>query len=222
MHNTWQWNAIFMKKAVKIIVFIFINIIPILVYCLFKNQKIACVLILVYSISLVCFNMASHFVKRLHDYQYFSLPIGLVILSIASGYTRTLCGNLYFLPIILIITSIIILSTYFLSKKSLTLSKCALLFVCIFIILTEQTLYLNESFDTSEVVPISASVVAKYANGNWFGYYSFSTFDVQTDDMGVIRVFAPGEIYKNTDIGDFVELSERNGFLGIKYCYLDK
>ncbi|MCH5197701.1 MAG: hypothetical protein J1E34_02235 [Oscillospiraceae bacterium] len=211
-----------MKKAVKIIVFIIINIIPISVFGFFKNQKTACAIILVYSMALVCFNIAAHIIEKLHSYQYFSLPVGLVILFIASGYKRTLCGNLYFLPIILIITSIIILSTYFLSKKTLTLSKCALLFVCIFIILTEQTLYLNESFDTSEVVPIRASVVEKYANGNWCGGFSFSSFDVQTDTMGVVRVFAPGEINKNTDIGDFVELSVRNGFLGIKYCYLDK
>lgn len=213
-------DMIFMKKIVKMIVFIIINTIPILVFIFFKNQKITCALILVYSIAFVCLNVATHIIEKLYSYQYFSLPFGIIVIFIANGYKRTLCSSLYFLTIILAITSIIILSIYFLSKKSMKYTKCVLLFICIFIMLTEQTLYFNESFDTSEVISIRAPVVEKYANGNWFGNYSFSSFDVETDEIGIIRVIASGEIYKSINIGDFVELSVRNGSLGIKYCYI--
>lgn len=209
-----------MKKNVRIIIFIVINTVPILAFSFLKNQKTACVVIFACSIALVCFNIASHIVKKLYDYQFISFPVGSIAVYMANGYRITLCGSLYFLSIILVITAIIILCVFYLSKKSLKVTKCALLFICIFIMLTEQTVYFNESFDTSEAVSISASVVEKYANGDWFGTYSFSQFDVRTDELGDIGVFAPGEIYKSTDIGDLVELNVRNGSLGIKYCYI--
>lgn len=182
-----------------------------------------CFMILLSTILFLAVNAVLVFeISKKREISFFRYIWSFIVTSMGYATGITIVSNMNQLWILYICISLIYV---YIITKNKNKSIITILFytLCLSAVLISMTMGINQSFDTSDGVYITATVVHKQKNGDWFGTNTFSQLDIYSSekfegtDFGYQVIGMAGDYYNEYDIGDEITIIAHRGLFKIKY-----
>lgn len=201
-----------------------LNILNLVIFllCLFCEKKLILISAVLFLITCIAFIVKK---RNKQTISFFRYMWSFICTSMGYASGVNVLSNIKKLWILYIIISIIFV--YVVTRNEHKNLFVKFLYVlCFSTILHSMVIGINYYFCRGDETHISATVVHKQKNGDWFDTNTFSQIDVYSSDkvydecFGYQAIGTVGDFYDCYDIGDEITVYINNGIFNITYYYL--